>query len=356
MEEIFAGHLAVTPQFKVVQAHRRGRTRTEEAGKQLQERGGAHDETSARETDTSTQKSEKKVAEGQRRKKDVDPRENRTVFVGNLPATVTRRKLRQLFSQHGKVANVRLRSMVVEKGKLPVRVAKRKQKQVTSSTMNAYVVYGEEEEAEKALALNGALVNERHIRVDLAGHAKEHEHQKSVFVGGLPYNADEEEVREVFAKFGDVESVRVVREAKTGQGKGFGFVTFGDRSGTMFALQHGQGLELNGQKLRVFKSKDMSQVRDQGPGARFSGLQARKAVRGGKRRVVAGSGRKRPAMGRKSGADSQSSNQVKFSRIGDKKMPRFKKKEEGGGSVRNGKKKGRAKHSSKEKPSFKKTS
>lgn len=270
--QLFSGYQAVTPQFKVVQTDKKGRPRTENAEERLQ---GAQAEKTGKLA----------VLSRGRRKKETDPRENRTVFVGNLPATVTRRKLRQLFSQHGKVASVRLRSLVVEKGKLPVRVAKRKQKQMTSSTVNAYVVFEEEEQAEKALSLNGIMFSDRHIRVDLAGRAGDHTHRRSVFVGGLPYSTDDEELREVFTKFGEVESVRVIREPRTGLGKGFGFVTFADESGVMFALQHNCHTSLNGHQLRVMRSRNMAHVRGRETTAKFSGLQARKtAKQGGKGR------------------------------------------------------------------------
>lgn len=268
--ELFSGYQAVTPQFKVVQTDKKGRPRTENAEERLQ---GAQAEKTGKTS----------VFTRGRRKKETDPREMRTVFVGNLPATVTRRKLRQLFSPRGKVASVRLRSLVVEKGRLPVRVAKRKQKQVTSSTVNAYVVFEEEEHAEKALSLNGALFSDRHIRVDLAGRARDHTHRRSVFVGGLPYSTDDEELREAFTKFGEVESVRVVREPRTGLGKGFGFVTYADESGVMFSLQHNCHITLSGHRLRVMRSRDMAQVRERETTAKFSGLQARKTAKEGRK-------------------------------------------------------------------------
>ena len=278
MEELFSGHEAVTPRFRVVPTDRHGRPHTES-------------------TDNGRLKNEKTPADGGRRRREVDARETRTVFVGNLPPSITRRKLKQLFSAHGKVKSVRLRSIVVEKGKLPVKIAKRKQQQVCSSTINAYVVFETEEHAREALTLNGALVSDRHVRVDLASsRGKVHVHSRSVFVGGLPYSVDEEEVRGLFAKYGDVESVRLVREPSTGTGRGFGFVTYSDQSGVMFALQHGRGLELGGQKLRVMRSKVMSKARAAEPVGDFSGVQAGKmrARKEERKKSVAGSEKSRP--------------------------------------------------------------
>lgn len=49
-----------------------------------------------------------------------------------------------------------------------------------------------------------------------------------VFVGGLPPNASDEEVKEAFAEMGQVLSVRLNRRKKTGECKGFGFIRYAD--------------------------------------------------------------------------------------------------------------------------------
>lgn len=41
-----------------------------------------------------------------------------------------------------------------------------------------------------------------------------------------PADAEEEALRQVFVECGDVEAVRIVRDSKTGAGKGFGFILF----------------------------------------------------------------------------------------------------------------------------------
>jgi RNA recognition motif-containing protein len=46
---------------------------------------------------------------------------------------------------------------------------------------------------------------------------------KKVYVGNLPYQVDENSLREVFAAIGKVQSVRIVTD-ETGRSKGFGFV------------------------------------------------------------------------------------------------------------------------------------
>lgn len=41
-----------------------------------------------------------------------------------------------------------------------------------------------------------------------------------------PADTEEEALRQAFVECGDVESVRIVRDSKTGAGKGFGFILF----------------------------------------------------------------------------------------------------------------------------------
>lgn len=196
--------------------------------------------------------------------------DRRTVFVGNIPNTYKKKHIKCLFKEYGTIESVRFRSMIVERGSLPVKVARITQKQL-KGPLNAYVVYSSEEEAENSLKLNGTLLGDRHLRVDVAGRAQSHDHRKSVFVGNLPHEVDEEEVRECFKGCGAVEGVRIVRDAKTGIGKGFGFVTFADSSGVLFAVKQNLKLELKGRKLRIFRSKETSQ-------SLFSGVKTSKPV------------------------------------------------------------------------------
>lgn len=47
---------------------------------------------------------------------------------------------------------------------------------------------------------------------------------KTLYVGNLPYKANESHVRELFAKHGKVFSVRLMKDKRTGKRRGFGFV------------------------------------------------------------------------------------------------------------------------------------
>jgi len=82
----------------------------------------------------------------------------------------------------------------------------------------------------RALEENGSLLEGKHIRVDVtskpAGVQATPDHRRSIFVGNLPFVATDEHLWEAFASSGEIEAVRLVRDAHTNVGKGFAFVTF----------------------------------------------------------------------------------------------------------------------------------
>lgn len=75
-------------------------------------------------------------------------------------------------------------------------------------------MYKEKESVEKALSQNGALLNNRHLHVTKSSYT-ERDFKTTIFVGNLPYAIDEEEVWELFSKYGDINYVRIIRDKIT---------------------------------------------------------------------------------------------------------------------------------------------
>lgn len=210
-----------------------------------------------------------------------DSRTERTVFVGNIPVSCTRKKIKQLFKQHGCVETIRFRSIKVSPGDMPVKLAKQTRKQlVEGSSFNAYVVMSSSIEARNCLGLNGVLLQGRHLRIDIVARKEEvasSKAQRSVFIGNLPFSADEEKVRETFAVCGEIENIRIVRDAKSGVGKGFGFVTFKDKNGVLFALKQNNKAVVDSRTLRVCISKDHTTLQKEKQ-SKISGIKIKKKV------------------------------------------------------------------------------
>lgn len=208
-----------------------------------------------------------------------DVRKDRTVFVGNVPASCKKKHIKQLFKPFGSVENIRLRSIKVSPGDMPSKLARRTQRQlVEGSTFNAYVVLSSSSEAERSLSLNGALFQGRHLRVDMTANNNDvmsQNCQRSVFVGNLPFSADEEKLREVFSICGEIDNVRLIRDPKSGVGKGFGFITFTTKCGVIFALK--KKAVLDSRTLRVRKSKDLCTLQKEKQ-SKISGIKSMPAV------------------------------------------------------------------------------
>lgn len=77
---------------------------------------------------------------------------------------------------------------------------------------------------------------------------------KQIYVGNLPYRSGEEEVRELFSQFGEVNSVKLITDRETGRPRGFGFVEMED-SDALKAIDALDGKEFEGRTLRVNEAR-----------------------------------------------------------------------------------------------------
>jgi RNA recognition motif-containing protein len=154
-----------------------------------------------------------------------DEVESRTIFVGNLPLSMTQKKLTFIFSKCGTVESTRV---CVNKGLIDDSLKK---------TLQGYVVFADVSSVKAALELNNTIIpmepkdgtdtsnTQLRMRVDTAKPTIDT--ARSVFVGNLPYSAQEGLLQEHFlTQLGDdsVEGVRIVRDRETMQCKGFGYV------------------------------------------------------------------------------------------------------------------------------------
>ncbi|XP_072361364.1 cleavage stimulation factor subunit 2 isoform X5 [Scyliorhinus torazame] len=74
---------------------------------------------------------------------------------------------------------------------------------------------------------------------------------RSVFVGNIPYEATEEQLKDIFSEVGPVLSFRLVYDRETGKPKGYGFCEYQDQETALSAMRNLNGREFNGRALRV---------------------------------------------------------------------------------------------------------
>lgn len=74
--------------------------------------------------------------------------------------------------------------------------------------------------------------------------------QNKLFVGNLPFSANENDLQIAFEQFGEIDEIRVITDRETGRSRGFAFVTFAEKESADSALSM-DGKELNGRNMRV---------------------------------------------------------------------------------------------------------
>lgn len=75
-----------------------------------------------------------------------------------------------------------------------------------------------------------------------------------LYVGNLSYSVTDDDLRQAFASFGQVESARVITDRETNRSRGFGFVEMPDDDGRA-AIQGLDGYELQGRALKVNEAR-----------------------------------------------------------------------------------------------------
>ena len=78
---------------------------------------------------------------------------------------------------------------------------------------------------------------------------------RNIYVGSLPLDADEDEVRGLFSAHGEVLKVMLIRDRQTGASRGFGFVKLAPER-VQAAVDALDGLELRGCRVRVNVARD----------------------------------------------------------------------------------------------------
>ena len=79
---------------------------------------------------------------------------------------------------------------------------------------------------------------------------------KKLYVGNLPFETDDDQLRETFSKYGGVATARVITDRETGRSRGFGFVEMDDDSSADEAMRGLDGSDMGGRPLRVNEARD----------------------------------------------------------------------------------------------------
>ncbi len=78
---------------------------------------------------------------------------------------------------------------------------------------------------------------------------------KSIYVGNIAFSTSEDDIRNLFSQYGEVNSVKFISDRETGRFRGFGFVEMDDDAARE-AVQALNGKELGGRPLKVNEAQE----------------------------------------------------------------------------------------------------
>ena len=86
----------------------------------------------------------------------------------------------------------------------------------------------------------------------------------NLYVGNLSFQTNEDELQQVFAPYGQVDSVTIIRDKFSGDSRGFGFVEMPDNEAALAAIAGLAGKELDGRTLTVNEARPRDDSRRSG--------------------------------------------------------------------------------------------
>jgi RNA recognition motif-containing protein len=93
---------------------------------------------------------------------------------------------------------------------------------------------------------------------------------KKVYVGNLSFGATEDQVRDLFSEFGEIQSIAMINDRDTGRFRGFAFVEMED-SAANAAIKALNGKEVDGRELSVNEARPREERSGGGYGGNRSG-------------------------------------------------------------------------------------
>ena len=99
-----------------------------------------------------------------------------------------------------------------------------------------------------------------------------------IYVGNLSYEVTEEDIKQAFEPFGQVETVNIITDKFSGRSKGFGFVEMASKAEAQAAIEGMNGKDLKGRAVNVNEARPRTE--SQGGGG-YSGGRGGGAGRGG---------------------------------------------------------------------------
>ncbi|XP_065223095.1 heterogeneous nuclear ribonucleoprotein 27C-like isoform X4 [Planococcus citri] len=174
---------------------------------------------------------------------DASDEEPGKLFVGGLSWETTEEKLQQYFGEFGEVID----SVVM------------KNTESGQSRGFGFVTFGDPNSVEKVLAkgthlLDGRAIDPKPCSTKAAIKSKKNSQYPKIFLGGLPFNVTETDLRSIFSKYGEVMDVIIMYDHEKNKCRGFGFLSFEkDEDVNKCVADH--YIYVNGKKVEVKRAE-----------------------------------------------------------------------------------------------------
>jgi len=93
----------------------------------------------------------------------------------------------------------------------------------------------------------------------------------NIYVGNLSHQTTEDDLRQAFEAFGQVESVNIIKDRFSGESRGFGFVEIASKQEAQKAIEEMNGKDLMGRAVNVNEARPKTDRRDSRGGGRGGG-------------------------------------------------------------------------------------
>lgn len=97
----------------------------------------------------------------------------------------------------------------------------------------------------------------------------------NIYIGNLAPQVSDQELENLFKPYGELKSVKIIRDMFTGDSKGFGFVEMNDKTAAETAIKELNAKEVGGKKIVVNEARPKSDKRrgggNRGGGSRGGG-------------------------------------------------------------------------------------
>ena len=96
--------------------------------------------------------------------------------------------------------------------------------------------------------------------------------EKKLYTGNLSYSSTEDDLRQLFSQFGEVESVKLILDRETGRPKGFGFVAMNSEEAAQKAIDELNGTSFMGRTITVAEAQPPKPRENRGFGGSRGGF------------------------------------------------------------------------------------